>query len=571
MTEFLREINWSPLWISLKTGLAATVIAFFLGIFCARKIMKLKPGARAVLDGILTLPLVLPPTVAGFFLLLIFSLKRPFGSFLLDNFDIKIVQTWKGCVVAAAVIAFPLMYRNARAAFEQVDINLIHAGQTLGMSDSRIFWRVVMPAAGPGIASGTVLAFARAIGEYGATSMLAGNILGKTRTVSVAIASETAAGNYGTAGFWVVVIVLISFVKRYENKKVDLMAVKVNIEKNFRDFSLKVDFEGSSAAIGLLGASGSGKSMTLRCIAGIETPDKGRIVINGKTVFDSEKGINLKPQKRRIGYLFQNYALFPTMTVEQNIRCGYRGEKSSAREKVADLIRRYHLEGLEKRLPSQLSGGQQQRVALARMMIGEPEAILLDEPFSALDSYLKDVLQREMQDFLKDYPGDMILVTHSRDEAYKFCRELSIVHEGRILVTGEIKQLFERPGLLEAAKLTGCKNFSRAERLGPHEIYAADWKMKLHTEENVDEDITYVGIRGHWIRPESEPGENCMAVQVDQYIETTFEHQYMIRNKAEENAAGLWWMRPKNSFTEDPDKDLPEYLYLPPEHLMLLK
>ena len=177
--------------------------------------------------------------------------------------------------------------------------------------------------------------------------------------------------------------------------------------------------------------------MTLRCIAGIETPDKGRIVINGKTVFDSEKGINLKPQKRRIGYLFQNYALFPTMTVEQNIRCGYRGAKIPPPEKnVADLIRRYHLEGLEKRLPSQLSGGQQQRVALARMMIGEPEAILLDEPFSALDSYLKDVLQREMQDFLKDYPGDMILVTHSRDEAYKFCRELSIVHEGRILVTG---------------------------------------------------------------------------------------------------------------------------------------
>ena len=235
------------------------------------------------------------------------------------------------------------------------------------------------------------------------------------------------------------------------------------------------------------------------------------------------------------------------------------------------MMERFRLSGLEKRYPAQLSGGQQQRVALARMMIGEPEAILLDEPFSALDGYLKDVLQREMQDFLKDYPGDMILVTHSRDEAYKFCRELSIVHEGRIIVTGETKQLFERPGLLEAAKLTGCKNFSRAERLGPHEIYAADWKMKLRTEENVDEDITYVGIRGHWIRPESKPGENCMAVRVEQYIETTFEHQYMIRNKAEENAAGLWWMRPKNSFTEDPDKDLPEYLYLPPEHLMLLK
>ena len=188
MVEFLSEINWSPLWISLKTGGAATIFAFFLGVFCARQIMK-----------------------AGVCQLLLFSLKRPFGSFLLDNFDIKVVQTWTGCVIAASVIAFPLMYRNARAAFEQVDVNLIYAGRTLGMSESRIFWKVIIPAAGPGIASGTVLAFARAIGEYGATSMLAGNILGKTRTVSVAIASETAAGNYDMAGFWVVVIILISF------------------------------------------------------------------------------------------------------------------------------------------------------------------------------------------------------------------------------------------------------------------------------------------------------------------------------------------------------------------------
>ncbi len=212
MSGFLQEVNWSPLWISLKTGVVATIIAFFLGIFCARRAMKLKPAARGLLDGILTMPLVLPPTVAGFFLLLLFSLKRPFGSFLMENFDIKIVQTWKGCVIAAAVIAFPLMYRNARAAFEQVDVSLIEAGRTLGMSEWSIFRRVVIPVAAPGIASGTVLAFARAIGEYGATSMLAGNILGKTRTVSVAIASETAAGNYGTAGFWVVVIVAISFV-----------------------------------------------------------------------------------------------------------------------------------------------------------------------------------------------------------------------------------------------------------------------------------------------------------------------------------------------------------------------
>ena len=210
------------------------------------------------------------------------------------------------------------------------------------------------------------------------------------------------------------------------------MAVKVNIEKNFCDFSLKVDFEGSSAAIGLLGASGSGKSMTLRCIAGIETPDKGRIVINGKTVFDSEKGINLKPQKRRIGYLFQNYALFPTMTVEQNIRCGYRGEKSFAREKVADLIRRYHLEGLEKRLPSQLSGGQQQRVALARILAYEPEALLLDEPFSALD-YLTRLSMREwlLEQGEKEKKTGLF-ITHDVEEAVFLSSRILVVEQSPI-------------------------------------------------------------------------------------------------------------------------------------------
>ena len=211
MSEFLAEINWSPLWISLKTGFAATVIAFFLGIFFARLVMKMKPFSRGILDGILTMPLVLPPTVAGFILLLLFSLRRPFGAFLLDNFDIKIVQTWKGCVIAASVIAFPLMYRNARAAFEQVDVNLIYAAQTLGMPEWKIFWRVIMPAAGPGVASGTILAFARALGEYGATSMLAGNIPGKTATISQRIAMVIQDGDYQTAGVWVGIVILIAF------------------------------------------------------------------------------------------------------------------------------------------------------------------------------------------------------------------------------------------------------------------------------------------------------------------------------------------------------------------------
>ncbi|HWT75507.1 MAG TPA: molybdate ABC transporter permease subunit [Mobilitalea sp.] len=211
MTKFICSIDFSPFFISIKTGIVATVIAFFLGITAARIIMNFGKKVRWIVDGILTLPLVLPPTVAGFFLLLLFSLRRPFGKFLYLNFDIKIVQTWTGCIIAACVIAFPLMYRNARAAFEQVDVNLIYAARTLGLSELTIFWRLIIPLAGPGIASGTILTFARAIGEYGATSMLAGNILGKTRTMSVAIASEVANGNYTVASFWVIVILMLSF------------------------------------------------------------------------------------------------------------------------------------------------------------------------------------------------------------------------------------------------------------------------------------------------------------------------------------------------------------------------
>lgn len=212
LLNLLSGLDWSPLFISLKTGVVATIISFFLGIFTAAKVLHARPRVRAIVDGILTLPMILPPTVAGFFLLLIFSLRRPFGGFLYENFDIKVVQSWLGCILAATVIAFPLMYRNARAAFEQVDMNLIYAGRTLGMSETRIFWRVVLPAAGPGVASGTILAFARALGEYGATSMLAGNIPGKTATISQRIAMVIQDGDYATAGIWVTIIVIISFV-----------------------------------------------------------------------------------------------------------------------------------------------------------------------------------------------------------------------------------------------------------------------------------------------------------------------------------------------------------------------
>lgn len=212
LMNILSTLDWSPLWISLKTGVVATILCFFLGIFAARKVLKLGHRARSVVDGILTLPMVLAPTVSGFFLLLLFSLRRPVGAFLYNELGIKVVQTWLGCILAASIIAFPLMYRNARAAFEQVDPDLVYAARTLGMSEREIFWRVVMPVARPGILSGTILTFARALGEYGATSMLAGNIAGKTGTISQKIAMVIQNGDYLTAGIWVIIMLLIAFV-----------------------------------------------------------------------------------------------------------------------------------------------------------------------------------------------------------------------------------------------------------------------------------------------------------------------------------------------------------------------
>ncbi len=209
--EILGSLDWSPLWISLKTGIVATILCFFLGIFAARAVMNMRSPLKAVVDGFLTMPLVLPPTVAGFFLLFLFSKRRPLGIFLWDTYGIKVVQSFLGCVIAATVIAFPLMYRNARAAFELIDINLVYAGRTLGMSENKIFFKVVIPTAGPGLISGTILTFARALGEYGATSMLAGNIPGKTATISQRIALVMQDQDYVTGGIWVLIVIIIAF------------------------------------------------------------------------------------------------------------------------------------------------------------------------------------------------------------------------------------------------------------------------------------------------------------------------------------------------------------------------
>lgn len=224
------------------------------------------------------------------------------------------------------------------------------------------------------------------------------------------------------------------------------MAISIDIEKKFKGFSLHAAFESSGSATGILGASGSGKSMTLRCIAGIETPDRGKIVVNGRTLFDSDKKINLRPQERRIGYLFQNYALFPTMTVRDNIGCGFRGEKGDRESSIRDYIRRYHLEGLENRYPSQLSGGQQQRVAIARALIKNPRLLLCDELTGALDSKSSRNVLGFIERVNQKFGTTILIITHN--EAIAGMADTVIrIRDGKVASCTENQQKMSADGL----------------------------------------------------------------------------------------------------------------------------
>ncbi len=235
------------------------------------------------------------------------------------------------------------------------------------------------------------------------------------------------------------------------------MSIKVDIKKRLAGFTLELAFCAESETMGLLGRSGSGKSMTLQCIAGVVRPDEGRIELNGRVLFDSAAHINLPPQQRHTGMLFQHYALFPTMTVEQNIRCGLRGRKASSR--VQQIIRELQLSGLEQRYPSQLSGGQQQRAALARMLVAQPEILLLDEPFSALDTHLRAQVRRLVADVLAEFDGPALLVTHDFTEAIQLCPRAAVLSDGRIAETAACAQLWNQPHMRCCAELTGMQNF----------------------------------------------------------------------------------------------------------------
>ena len=344
------------------------------------------------------------------------------------------------------------------------------------------------------------------------------------------------------------------------------MALSVDIEKTLGDFHLRVKFEAENRVLALLGASGCGKSMTLKCIAGIERPDRGVITLDGTTLFDSGRGVNLPPQRRRVGYLFQQYALFPNMTVEQNIAAGVR-DRRRAREETAEAIAAMRLEGLERKRPHQLSGGQQQRAALARILVNRPEVLLLDEPFSALDSHLRFQLEQELRGAIRRFGKTVLLVSHNRDEVFRLSDEVAIMHDGRIETTGEKKAVFADPKTRNGAILTGCKNVSPIQATGERRARAVDWGVELALPASAD-GVQYVGIRMHDVRLAEAQGEpNAFLCRVEETIENPFSCTVLLR--PEGAASPIGWELDKERWRQTRAERL--RVCLPPESMLLLK
>jgi molybdate transport system ATP-binding protein len=271
--------------------------------------------------------------------------------------------------------------------------------------------------------------------------------------------------------------------------------LEASFEKRIGGFHLHVNFSTHMEFLAILGESGCGKSLTLKCLAGLLTPDKGKIVLNGKILFDSDKKINLPPGKRNVGYMFQNYSLFPNMNVIENIACGIKKRRPDTKMRISYLIQKFHLDGLEHHFPNQLSGGQQQRVAFARMIASEPKLVLMDEPFSALDSSLKWKLKMNLMDMLENYKGDTLLVSHDKDDVFNFCNKVSILEKGKMQKIYPMKRIYNNPNTLAEARLSGRYNISRVVKLDANTLKAVDWNIEIQYPQNFNEKIRYVAIK----------------------------------------------------------------------------
>ena len=302
--------------------------------------------------------------------------------------------------------------------------------------------------------------------------------------------------------------------------------------------------------------------MTLRCIAGILTPDRGRIVLNGRTLVDAEKKINLPPQRRRVGYLFQQYALFPNMTAAQNIACGVR-DGAQRLLRTGEMLRAMRLEDAADLYPRQLSGGQQQRVALARILVNDPEALLLDEPFSALDEHLRFHTEQELRGVLRTFQKPVLLVSHDRDEVFRLSRSVAVIDGGELVTCGARDAVFRDPGTVQAAQLTGCKNISPAEPEAGG-VYAVDWNLHLKTA-FAPAGVTHIGIRMHAVLPGE--GENAVSCAVEEEIETPFSRVVLLRPEGAKKPFGM--ELDKSAWTRRPGERVT--VSLPPEAILPLR
>ncbi len=346
----------------------------------------------------------------------------------------------------------------------------------------------------------------------------------------------------------------------------------IDIKKHLKNFTLDITLETDNNRVGILGKSGSGKSMMLKAIAGIIKPDEGIIVLNDRVLFDSKKKINLQPRERNIGYLFQNYALFPHMTVRENIFSGMiRASKYEKQKMSSDMIKRLCLNGLENRYPKELSGGQQQRVAIARMLATKPEILMFDEPFSALDYHLREHMQENLLEILSEESTTSLLVSHDIDEAYRLSKEIVVVDDGQIKRQDRKEKVFNEPKNIATAKITGCKNISRARKISNDKVFAMNWGVEVKILPTKDE-VDYIGIRAHHIEYSKTLEENTYAYTIESSSETRF-GQTMYFSLGKEHS------EKKNQLRFEADKKLLEteffeenfkYVKLPKNNIILL-
>lgn len=336
------------------------------------------------------------------------------------------------------------------------------------------------------------------------------------------------------------------------------MSLSLSIRKRYPGFTLDVAFEAGEERIGLLGASGCGKSCTLRCIAGVDTPDEGRIVVDGITFFDSDAGIDLSPQQRKCALLFQSYQLFPHMTALDNVRAGMDGAVGRDRQR-ADALKYLEIFGvaeLADRYPTRLSGGQQQRVALARMLAARPRILMFDEPFSALDSYLKSALEQNLLDVFSVVTRTVLYVSHDIDEACRLCERIVVLHDGRVEEVGRPDELMASPQSLATLRLTGCKNTSPAVKIAPTVVRALDWDMTFDVGHEVPDDVAYLGIRASYfhedkVRPEGERGRNSYDLRVARVSDDRFERLVLLDVPRGDAPSRLQWRLRKIDVPEE--------------------